>query len=73
MLPKEGGQAWNLQMHGLLVVKDNQELAEALTATVDSLLSDGTMNKIFQKYELDEGLLLDGVIVNEALKETGLD
>lgn len=71
--PEASPLGWNLQLHGLLVVKQNDELTKALTATVDSLLKDGTLNKIFQKFELNEDLLLDGVIVNQANPETGLN
>lgn len=71
--PESSPLGWNLQLHGLLVVKQNEELTKALSATVDSLLVDGTLNKIFQKYELNEDLLLDRVIVNQAKSPTGLN
>ncbi|MEF9603873.1 transporter substrate-binding domain-containing protein [Paracoccus sp. PXZ] len=71
--PETSPLGWNLQMHGLLVVKQNEELTTALAKTVDSLLVDGTMNKIFQKYGLNEDLLLDGVVVNQANPVTGLN
>lgn len=71
--PKASPLGWNLQMHGLLVVKENEELSNAVTAAVDSLLRDGTLRKIFQKYDLNTDLLLDGVAVNQALRETGLN
>lgn len=71
--PEASPLGWNLQMHGLLVVKNNAELTEALTATVDTLLKDGTLNAIFREYELNEDLLLESVIVNHALPTTGLN
>lgn len=71
--PESSPLGWNLQLHGLLVIKRNEELTKAISATVDSLLRDGTMKKIFQKYELNEALLLDEVLVNQALSETGLN
>jgi polar amino acid transport system substrate-binding protein len=71
--PKGSPLGWNLQLHGLLVLKSNEELTKALSATVDSLLVDGTLKQIFRKYNLNEDLLLDRVIVNQALAETGLN
>jgi polar amino acid transport system substrate-binding protein len=71
--PKEAPQGWNLQMHGLLVMKQNEDLTKALSAAVNSLLVDGTMKKVFQQYGLDEKLLLDTVAVNQALPDTGLN
>ncbi|MCO5089843.1 transporter substrate-binding domain-containing protein [Bosea sp. (in: a-proteobacteria)] len=71
--PKEAPLGWNTQLHGLLVLKQNEELTKALSATVNSLLVDGTLKKLFQQYGLAENMLLDKVIVNQALPDTGLN
>jgi polar amino acid transport system substrate-binding protein len=69
--PETSPLGWNLQLHELLVVKDNEEHTEAPTAPVDWLLKVGTLNQVLQKYELSEDLLLEEVIVNQANPETG--
>lgn len=49
------------------------ELTKALSAAVNSLMADGTMKKLFRQYGLDETMVLDTVVVNQAMLNTGLN
>lgn len=73
VLPEGRSIGWNVQMHGLMVVKQNAELSKALAAAVNSLMADGTMKKLFAHYKLDLNMVLDRAVINQALPDTGLN
>lgn len=70
--PKGTPGGWNPQLHGLVVLKENEDLKKAFIAAVDSLLTDGTIKKIAKKYDMDD-IVLDRVLVNGAQPDTAPD
>ncbi|MGO4385780.1 transporter substrate-binding domain-containing protein [Specibacter sp. RAF43] len=70
--PKDMPGGWNVQNHGVAVLKAESELSQAIAAALDSLIQDGTVKKIFQPAGLDQ-LVLDKARLDDSAPETGLD
>lgn len=65
VLPEEQPSGWNHQYKGLTVPKGSP-LGKPLQAAMESLLADGTLKKIFDKYDVGY-ILNDKIVSNEAL------
>lgn len=63
---EEVGQPFDTALHGVVIPKDNTELAEAIVAGINSLIKDGTLKEIFETYGAGE-LLLPEATLNPAV------
>lgn len=62
------GEIFESALHGIIVPKDNEKLAEAVRAGVQKLMDDGTLKKIMAVYGADDAVLSKAE-VNPAVSE----
>ena len=62
------GKAFETAQHGVVVNKDNEQLAKAVQAALQKLMDDGTLKKIFAVYGADS-FILDKSEINPKVSE----
>ena len=62
------GKAFETAQHGVVVNKDNEQLAKAVQAALQKLMDDGTLEKIFALYGADS-FILDKAEINPNVSE----
>lgn len=51
---EKAGEAFDTALHGIVVAKDNPDLAKAIEAAVNKLISDGTIQKLYDHYGVSD-------------------
>ena len=62
------GKAFETAQHGVVVNKDNEQLAKAVQAALQKLMDDGTLEKIFALYGADS-FILEKAEINPKVSE----
>lgn len=60
------GEAFDTAQHGVVIAKDNEQLAKAVEAAINKLMADGTLKQIFALYGADD-ILLDKAQLNPSV------